>query len=189
MVKKSDTLRIRRALPADAQALAALAERTFRDAFEADNTAEDMNAYCAEAFTIDVQRSAIVDESMDTLVIEDESSTLIAYAQLRLGAPDEIDIPSPVELWRFYVDRSRHGQGIAQELMRAVIAAASARDAKTLWLGVWERNLRARAFYRKVGFVDIGSHTFLLGTDAQTDRLMTLGLAAQPRSVTMDRDF
>ena len=88
-------------MPADAAALAALAERTFRDAFEADNTADDMNAYCAEAFTVDVQRRAIIDESMDTLVIEDESSTLIAYAQLRPGAPEEIDVLSPVELWRF----------------------------------------------------------------------------------------
>jgi diamine N-acetyltransferase len=189
MVNKSDTLRIRRALPADAAALAALAERTFRDAFEADNTADDMNAYCAEAFTIDVQRRAIVDESMDTLVIEDESGALIAYAQLRSGAPEEISIPSPLELWRFYVDRSRRGQGIARELMLAAIDAARTRGARTLWLGVWERNLRAQAFYRKVGFLDAGSHTFLLGSDAQTDRLMTLGLAAQPRSATMDRHF
>jgi diamine N-acetyltransferase len=189
MVNKSDTLRIRRALPADAAALAALAERTFRDAFEADNTAEDMNAYCAEAFAIDVQRSAIVDESMDTLVIEDESSALIAYAQLRPGAPEEISIPSPVELWRFYVDRSWHGQGIAPELMVAVLDAVRTRGARTLWLGVWERNLRAQAFYRKMGFVDAGSHTFLLGSDRQTDRLMTLGLVVQPRSATMDRNF
>ena len=73
--------------------------------------------------------------------------------------------------------------------MRAVIAAASGRGAKTLWLGVWERNLRAQAFYRKMGFVDAGSHTFLLGSDRQTDRLLTLGLVVQPRSVTMDRNF
>jgi ribosomal protein S18 acetylase RimI-like enzyme len=176
MVKKADALRIRRALPADAAALAALAERTFRDAFAADNTADDMNAYCAEAFTIDVQRRDIADESMDTLVIENESSALVAYAQLRPGAPEEISPPSPLELWRFYVDRSHHGKGIAQELMRAVLDSARARGARTLWLGVWERNLRAQAFYRTMGFVDIGAHTFLLGSDAQTDRLMALHL-------------
>lgn len=189
MVKKPDTLRIRSAVPADTEALAALAERTFRDAFEADNTADDINAYCGEAFTLDVQRRTIVDESVDTLLLEDESGALIAYAQLRPGSPEEIDVPSPVELWRFYVDRSHHGQGVAQELMRAVLDATRARGAKTLWLGVWERNLRAQAFYRKMGFVDVGSHTFLLGSDAQTDRLMALGLDPSQRPAAMDRTF
>ena len=38
-----------------------------------------------------------------------------------------------------------------------------------LWLGVWEHNLRAIAFYRKCGFVQCGAQPFLLGTDLQTD--------------------
>jgi ribosomal protein S18 acetylase RimI-like enzyme len=41
---------------------------------------------------------------------------------------------------------------------------------------VWERNPRAQAFYRKMGFVDVGAHTFVVGSDAQTDRLMVLAL-------------
>jgi ribosomal protein S18 acetylase RimI-like enzyme len=57
-------------------------------------------------------------------------------------------------------------------MMDAVIDAARERGTGTLWLGVWERNTRAQAFYRKFGFVDVGSHTFMLGTDVQTDRLM-----------------
>jgi ribosomal protein S18 acetylase RimI-like enzyme len=65
-----------------------------------------------------------------------------------------------------------HGRGVARQLMAAVFAAARGRSAQTLWLGVWEKNLRALAFYRKFGFVDVGSHQFVLGTDVQTDRLM-----------------
>jgi ribosomal protein S18 acetylase RimI-like enzyme len=38
-----------------------------------------------------------------------------------------------------------------------------------MWLGVWERNPRAVAFYRKYGFTRVGEHTFMLGADAQTD--------------------
>jgi ribosomal protein S18 acetylase RimI-like enzyme len=57
--------------------------------------------------------------------------------------------------------------------MTAVDAAARARGAKTLWLGVWEKNHRARAYYRKAGFIDIGAHDFGLGHDLQTDRLMS----------------
>ncbi len=53
--------------------------------------------------------------------------------------------------------------------MDAAIESARASGAQTLWLGVWERNLRALAFYAKYGFVRVGEHTFTLGTDAQTD--------------------
>jgi ribosomal protein S18 acetylase RimI-like enzyme len=77
---------------------------------------------------------------------------------------------------RFYVDPIRHGHGIAQTLMDAVLTTARADAAHTIWLGVWERNPRAIAFYRKCGFEDVGSHPFLVGTDLQTDRVMTRAL-------------
>lgn len=54
---------------------------------------------------------------------------------------------------------------------------AATRGARSLWLGVWEHNPRAVAFYGKYGFRRVGQHTFVLGGDAQTDWLMecTLG--------------
>ena len=90
--------------------------------------------------------------------------------------PECVTGPEPIELWRFYVDREWHGRGIAQALMDRVKAAARERGAKTLWLGVWERNDRARAFYAKCGFADAGEHIFLFGTDPQTDRVMVTTL-------------
>jgi ribosomal protein S18 acetylase RimI-like enzyme len=45
-----------------------------------------------------------------------------------------------------------------------------------MWLGVWEHNPRAIAFYHKHGFVDVGDHVFLLGEDPQTDIIMELDL-------------
>ena len=53
--------------------------------------------------------------------------------------------------------------------MDAAIEAARSRGARSLWLGVWERNPRAVAFYRKYGFTRVGEHTFMLGADAQVD--------------------
>jgi ribosomal protein S18 acetylase RimI-like enzyme len=77
-----------------------------------------------------------------------------------------------VELRRFYVDRSYQGRGVAQVLMRAAEDAARQLGGRTFWLGVWERNLRAIAFYAKCGFVDTGTQVFVLGSDVQTDRVM-----------------
>ena len=60
--------------------------------------------------------------------------------------------------------------------MARVVAEAVSAGATTLWLGVWEHNLRALAFYGKCGFVDVGEHVFLFGTESQTDRVMARSL-------------
>ena len=51
-------------------------------------------------------------------------------------------------------------------------AEAEKHNCDTIWLGVWEFNPRAQAFYRKHGFYEVGKHIFQLGADAQTDVLM-----------------
>jgi GNAT superfamily N-acetyltransferase len=170
---------IRRAMPADAHVVSEFGRRTFLETFGADNTPENMAAYLAEAFSETRQSAEIADDRMITLVAEDEDQ-VVGYAQLALkGAPACVNGASPIELVRFYVDRAWHGRGIAQALMHEVDAAARP-HAKTIWLGVWERNLRAIAFYEKSGFVDVGAHTFQLGTDRQIDRIMARSVATAP---------
>jgi ribosomal protein S18 acetylase RimI-like enzyme len=168
-----DVIQIRRGLVSDAAALSAAAERWFRETFSSQNTPEDMDAYCAAAFSPDIQRAQLADPSIDTLLLDADNGRLIAYAQLRAAAPEGIVLPAPIELWRFYVDGALHGRGVAQRLMAAVHDAARTRGAQTIWLGVWEKNLRAQAYYRKAGFADIGAHEFHLGDDLQIDRLMS----------------
>jgi ribosomal protein S18 acetylase RimI-like enzyme len=163
---------IRRALPADAAPLAELAARTFTEAFAAGNRPDDLAAYLAKTYGEAQQLREILDEDVITLLVED-AGALIAFAQVRRGpAPECVTGPDPVELARFYVDRPFHGRGIAQQLMEAARAAARNLGGRTFWLGVWERNPRAIAFYVRCGFRDVGSHFFLVGSDLQTDRVM-----------------
>lgn len=165
-------LGIRRATASDAALVAELGRRTFTDTFASDNTPEDMAAFLAATFGPELQRRETEDPAVAVLLAERAGSP-VAYAMLREGeAPEGVTGPAPIELARFYVDRSGHGQGIAARLMACVLETAAARGARTLWLGVWERNARAIAFYRKQGFEDVGSHAFVLGSDIQTDRLM-----------------
>ena len=175
--RHSMTPTIRRASTADAAALATIAARTFRDTFGADNRPEDLALYLATAYGAEQQSRELTDPAMLTLVAERDGA-LVAFAQLRRGvAPGCVTGPAPIELWRFYLTAEWHGRGLAQQLMSRVIDAARDLHAATLWLGVWERNPRAIAFYRKAGYVDVGAHTFLLGTDPQTDRILTRPLA------------
>jgi ribosomal protein S18 acetylase RimI-like enzyme len=167
---------IRPATPADARALARFGARTFRETFEPDNRPEDVGAYVARTYSESRQRAEVDDPDRTTLIAESPDG-LAAFAQIRVGdTPDCVAGSRPIELLRFYVDRVWHGHGIGRTLMAAVVRAAEARGARTLWLGVWEHNLRAIAFYAKYGFRDVGSHEFLLGTDRQIDRIMVLPL-------------
>jgi ribosomal protein S18 acetylase RimI-like enzyme len=164
--------RIRRAEEDDALALAVLAEATFRAAFAEATTPSNMLMHCAATYGQALQSAEIRELSRETWVAELDSR-LIAYVQLRLDAAlPMIRIERAAEIQRFYVDISHHGAGVAQQLMAHILARAEATGFAVLWLGVWERNARALAFYRKWGFEVVGEHTFMLGNDPQRDLLM-----------------
>lgn len=123
------------------------------------------------------QGRELSDPNYVTLLIED-GAQLVAYAQLRQHPPPPcVDADAPVELYRFYVDRAWHGQGVAQQLMAGVHDAARAAQGGTLWLSVWEQNARAIAFYSKCGYRDVGSADFFVGPDRQTDRILVVEVA------------
>lgn len=159
----------RRAKPSDAARLAALAERTFRAAFSSSNTRENMDAHCANAYGDAIQASEIANPEIETFVCDD-GVELVGYAQLRWGtAPPCVPATRPAEIRRIYVDQRWHGQGIAQAIMSQVFTAAIRGNADQIWLGVWENNPRAMAFYQKFGFSKVGHHVFQLGDDFQHD--------------------
>ncbi len=168
---------IRRGVAADAATLAELAARTFRETFAPDNRPEDMALHIAGAYGTAQQGRELADPGIATLLVEADGE-LAGYAQLRAGpAPACVTGASPLEVWRFYVARPWQGRGIAQALMASVEAEAHLRGVQTLWLGVWERNGRAKAFYHKFGFVNAGEQVFRVGADPQTDHILVRPVA------------
>ena len=166
------SLIIRRGVPADAMALADFAAAAFADAFGSQNIAENIAAYLSEAYSPRQQAVELSDPAYRTVLVE-SNGALIAFAQVRIHqGPSCVEGPDPIELYRFYVDRQWHGQGVARRLMQEVLRAAQELDGRTLWLSVWEHNPRAIRFYEKEGFRDVGTADFYLGPDRQTDRIM-----------------
>ena len=169
-------LLVRLATPDDAEALAALAVRTFRATYIPASATHDVERYIADHFSVDHQAAEIADASLTTL-IGLRGDDPAAYVQLRWGvAGDGVAAERPAEVARFYVDAPLHGSGAAHALMRAALDAAIARGADCAWLGVWERNARAIAFYTKWGFAPVGSQTFVMGTDPQRDHVLARAL-------------
>jgi ribosomal protein S18 acetylase RimI-like enzyme len=160
----------------EASTLAELGARTFSQTYGSENTADNMEAHLARSFGISQQTRELADPEVKTLMAY-SGNTLLGYAQVRRGvAPDCVIQADPVELHRIYVDSSAHGQGLAQTLMRAARGAALELGGQHLWLGVWEQNPRALAFYKKVGFGDVGFTDFVVGTDRQRDRVLVTEL-------------
>ena len=157
---------------ADAARLAAFGRRAFHAAFAAGNDPADLDAYLSSAYTRDVQARELAHPAITTLLAQDAEGVLLAFAQIRRAeVPECVDDPASLELWRFYVDQAWHGRGVAAALMAAVLDEAQRLGAVTLWLGVWERTPRAKAFYAKHGFAPVGKHIFVVGNDPQTDEI------------------
>lgn len=163
---------IRRGVASDDAMLAEFAARTFSDTFAADNRPEDLQSHFAASYGVAQQRKELVDPDVITLLAVSNGG-LVAYAQIRRSLPPAcVTQDHVVELHRFYVDRPAHGSGIARMLMSEVRRAVLELGGRHVWLGVWERNARAIAFYKKTGFIDVGSHDFYVGSDRQTDRVL-----------------
>jgi ribosomal protein S18 acetylase RimI-like enzyme len=166
-------LTIRRGVVADATALARFAARTFAEAFGDQTAPDDMSAHLANTYTPALQAAELADPDVITLLaLRDDS--IVAYAQVRRNgdAPACVDTNDTVEVQRFYADGSVRGSGLARQLMERALDAAVELGGRHAWLGVWQNNERAVAFYRKAGFVPIGTTVYVVGSDHQTDHVM-----------------
>ncbi len=167
---------IRMATATDAEMLTELAWRTFYDAFAPMNSPENLETYMRQNFTLQ-KFSAQLADLRATFLIAELEATPVAFAKLCEGdAPDCVRGSAPIEIERFYVDQQFHGRGVAHTLMQACLDRARQSGHKTAYLGVWENNHRAIAFYRKWGFEVVGSHVFQMGDEAQNDLLMERSL-------------
>ena len=165
--------RIRRAESADVDDIAELGARTFAAAFGADNRPEDMRAYLSSSFGRDTIAAELADPAATFLLAED-GGELVGYAVLKRGrAPAALCGARAVEIARLYAATGRTGMGYGSALMAACLDHARREGLRCIWLGVWERNVRAIAFYRRWQFEVIGSQKFVLGSDVQNDLIMS----------------
>jgi ribosomal protein S18 acetylase RimI-like enzyme len=175
--KGNTEITIRRAGPSDCVLLAEFGAKAFRDAFGADNTPENMEAYLRGAFAPDIQAGELA-EGGTTFLIAESDGGAVGYARLRKGGVQGVITGDrPVEIVRFYSASEWIGKGVGSALMVACLEHAVQMGHDVIWLDVWEHNPRAIAFYRKWGFRTVGTQAFQLGDDLQTDLLMQRSVA------------
>lgn len=169
---QQSTVNLRRARIEDADLLTQLGAQTFAETFAEDNSPEDMASYLAASFNREKQLEELTDP-LSRFFIAEVNGSAAGYAKISTGeALDCIEGQRPIELVRLYVSREWLGRGVGQALMQRCLDEAREMGCQTIWLGVWEHNQRAQAFYRKWNFREVGDHIFQLGSDPQRDILM-----------------
>lgn len=168
------TVTYRDATPEDAKILAELGRATFTETFGHLYSAENLAAFL-ETHSPERWRGELSDPAYAVRLAEEEGQ---AAAYAKLGPPSlpfETKRPA-IELRQFYVLKPWHGAGIAREMMAWTIAAAKARKAEELYLSVFTDNYRARRFYDRYGFEQVGIYHFMVGSHADEDLVMRLDL-------------
>jgi GNAT superfamily N-acetyltransferase len=157
----------------EAAIIADLSRRTFYDTFAPHNTPENMDMFLNTQFT-PKQLIDQVGAPGNTFLLARFGAEPVGYARLFEGAelPPAISGTKAIEVARIYADKKAIGKGVGKALMQACIDLALEKDKEWIWLGVWEHNHRAIAFYEKMGFAIFDRHIFLLGQDVQYDWCM-----------------
>jgi ribosomal protein S18 acetylase RimI-like enzyme len=162
-------LSIRRAAPGDAIVLHEVAAATFPLASPPDTRREDIDAFIAANLS-EPRFREYLDDPDRMLFLATLDGVAVGYSMLVAGEPYDADaaravVARPtVELSKIYVRVEHHRSGVAGELMATSLRAAADTGARSVWLGVNQRNERANRFYAKQGFRVVGTKRFLVGT-------------------------
>lgn len=175
-------LQVTAAQAADIEELAAVAAQTFPLACPPSATAENIAAFISANLSAAKFADYLDDPERVVLVARDQK-TVVGYAMLINGVPDDTDVERAValrptvELSKIYVLPSSHGGAVSAALMTAAVQYAVQHGAASMWLGVNQENQRAQRFYRKQGFAVTGTKSFQLGANLEHDYVLTRALS------------
>ncbi|MBC8047846.1 MAG: GNAT family N-acetyltransferase [Fimbriimonadaceae bacterium] len=163
---------IRKAKAEDVNLLSELAALTFRGTYAQFNTKENMDAYIQDHFTVDIMLKEILDTKFQYfLAYYDEEIAGYCLLDTNRTTP-QLQIENTIEISRIYVAEKFKGKKIGKLLMDTCINYAVENMHTAIWLGVWQENKNAIAFYQHCGFEIIGTTEFVLGDDVQHDFIM-----------------
>ena len=163
---------IRKVEIADVEVLAKIAKQTFRETFAYDNTEEQLQEYFEEAYNLRVLSTELEDPESETYFIMHEEE-VAGFLKVNWGnAQTERELENAFEIQRLYVLQTYQGFGLGKQLFEFALEHAEKNGFSWAWLGVWEHNTKAQAFYNRYGFEKFSQHRFMVGQKVDTDWLL-----------------
>uniref|UniRef100_UPI00403EFDB2 GNAT family N-acetyltransferase n=1 Tax=Candidatus Enterococcus willemsii TaxID=1857215 RepID=UPI00403EFDB2 len=156
----------------DVQQLQSISIETYTDTFGPFNPPHIMKAYLDDAYPLAKLRRELATTGTTFYFLYDEDE-LAGYLKVNTGQAQTEDIAeNTLEIERLYIRTAYKRRGHGRFLIDYACQLATQNGQSSVWLGVWEHNEPAKAFYQQMGFVRQGQHSFFMGDDEQTDYIM-----------------
>ena len=167
------TINIKKCALEDSRKLQEISYETFNETFKHQNSPENMNAYLERAFNLKQLEKELSNNSSHFFFVY-FNNEVAGYLKVNSNdAQSEEMGDDSLEIERIYIKNKFQKHGLGKYLLNKAMEIAMERNKKNIWLGVWEKNENAIAFYKKMGFVQTGAHSFYMEDEEQMDLLMT----------------
>ena len=161
----------------DVKLLQKLSIQTFIETFGAQNTEADMQEYLNNQMSTS-QLKKELEHAHSNFYFAYYKDRLAGYLKLNFESAqrETVGTGTAFEVERIYLLNDFQRQGLGKVLFEKAVALGKEKGCRKLWLGVWEHNSLALAFYKKLGLTVFDKPPFLLGRDSQTDLMLELDL-------------
>jgi ribosomal protein S18 acetylase RimI-like enzyme len=166
---------IRSVQPDMLDTLVVLERQTFTETFSHTYNKEDLEAFLNEKKSPAALKQEMQQKGARYYICY-YGDTPAGFMKLNLDKqPDDkarTVLPTPVlELEKIYVLQAFQGYKLGKAMIHHAYTVAKDHQALCIWLGVWEHNTKARQFYEREGFERFSEHSFLVGSQLDTDWL------------------
>ncbi|OHR70594.1 GNAT family acetyltransferase [Bacillus sp. HMSC76G11] len=167
------TINIKKCTLEDSRELQEISYETFNETFKHQNSPENMNAYLERAFNLKQLEKELSYISSQFFFVY-FNNEIAGYLKVNTNdAQSEEMCNESLEIERIYIKNKFQKHGLGKYLLNKAMEIAMERNKRNIWLGVWEKNENANAFYKKMGFVQTGAHAFYMGDEKQMDYILT----------------
>jgi diamine N-acetyltransferase len=157
----------------DSRKLQEISYGTFHETFKLQNSPENMNAYLERAFNLEQLEKELSNISSQFFFVYCNNE-VAGYLKVNTDDDQSEEMgDESLEIERIYIRNKFQKHGLGKYLLNKAMEIAMDGNKKKIWLGVWEKNENAIAFYKRMGFVQTGAHSFYMGNEEQLDFIMT----------------
>ncbi len=166
------TIKVIKCTQEDLQTLQEISIETFTETFKDQNSSEHLNAYLEGAFNLKQLEGELSNKCSQFFFVY-LNNEIAGYLKVNINdAQTEEMGDETLEVERIYIKSKFQKNGLGKVLINKAIETAVESGKRKIWLGVWEENNKAIAFYKNMGFVQEGTHSFFMGEDEQVDYIM-----------------
>ncbi|KRG13700.1 GNAT family N-acetyltransferase [Lederbergia galactosidilytica] len=166
------TISLKKCTHEDLLNLQKISYETFNDTFKEQNSPKNMKDYLDRAFSLEQLQKELTNNSSQ-FFFACFNNEVAGYLKVNVDEAQSEKMGNDVlEVERIYIKHNYQKLGLGKYLVNKAVEIALAFDKRKIWLGVWEKNENAIAFYEKMGFRQSGAHSFYMGDEQQIDLIM-----------------